>query len=78
LKYLKDKVSLSTLTVVFYEKTSSSFGFNSKFTQAIHNGWKNILWFFIALTNLWAFLFIGLIAIVVIKWVKKRNKKKNE
>ncbi|MDR2691715.1 MAG: DUF4349 domain-containing protein [Dysgonamonadaceae bacterium] len=31
LKYLKDKVSYSTLNVVFYERTSSPFGFNSKF-----------------------------------------------
>ncbi|MDR2844174.1 MAG: DUF4349 domain-containing protein [Candidatus Symbiothrix sp.] len=63
MQFLKNRISLSTLTVVFYEKASGSFGFNSKFTQALHDGWTNILWFFIALANLWAFLLIGIISI---------------
>jgi len=52
LKYLKDKTSFSTLTVAFYERTSSSFGFISKLGQVIQNGWINLLWFFVALANL--------------------------
>lgn len=74
LKYLKDKVSFSTLTVVFYERTSSSFGFNSKFGQAIQNGWTNLLWFFVVLTNLWTFVLIGLVGFVI---YRRLNKKKN-
>lgn len=77
LKYLKDKVSFSTLTVVFYEKTSSSFGFNSKFGKAIQNGWTNLLWFFVALTNLWPFLLIGLAIIIIYRRLNVRNRKKN-
>lgn len=77
LKYLKDKVSYSTLTVVFYEKTTSSFGFNSKFGQSLKNGWTNLLWFFVALANLWPFVLIGLAVILIYKRLNDRNKKKN-
>ncbi|MBP7238826.1 MAG: DUF4349 domain-containing protein [Saprospiraceae bacterium] len=77
LKYLQDKVSFSTLTVVFYEKTSSSFGFNSKFGEAFHNGWTNLLLFFVAMANLWPFILIVLTIILLYKLQSKRNKQKN-
>ncbi len=77
LKYLQDKVSFSTLTVVFYEKTSSSFGFNSKFGEAFHNGWTNLLLFFVAVANLWPFILIVLTIIFLYKLQSKRNKQKN-
>ena len=77
LNYLKDKVAFSTLTVVFYEKTSSAFGFNSKMGQAIQNGWTNLLWFFVTLTNLWPFILIGLIIVFIYRRYKNRNKKKD-
>jgi hypothetical protein len=75
LKYLKDRVTFSTLTVIFYENTSvnDSFGFSSKFINAIHDGWINILWFLITLTQIWPFLLIGVMVIVVIKRVKKKR-----
>jgi hypothetical protein len=74
LNYLKDRVSLSTLTVVFYEKLTSSFGFTSKFGQAIQDGWTNLLWFFIGLANFWPFIVIGLVVIIVYR-LKSRKKK---
>ena len=77
LRYLSDKVSFSTLTVVFYEKTTSSFGFNSKIGQAVQNGWANLLWFFVALANLWTFILIGVVAFIIYRQLRKRNKKKN-
>lgn len=75
LKYLKDKVSYSTLVVVFYEKTGSPFTFNSEMGEALHTGWTNLLWFFVALTKLWPFIIIGLIIIIVYR--RKRNKSEN-
>jgi hypothetical protein len=75
LRYLKSKVAYSTLTVVFYEKTASSFGFWHKFVHAIQNGWTNVLWFFIGLTHLWPFLLIGVIIIIVVRRVKRSGKK---
>lgn len=73
-KYLNDRISYSTLTVVFYENTSSGFGFISKFVQGIKNGWKNVLWVIIGLINLWPFLIL-LATIVFIIMRKRRNKK---
>jgi hypothetical protein len=78
LKYLKDRVSFSTLTIVFYEKTNDSFGFTSEFIQAIHDGWTNLLWFFIGLTNVWPLLLVVIIiATIIVKRLRKRNKKKS-
>jgi len=81
LRYLKDKVSYSTLTVIFYERTetpsSYSFGFGEKFISAIYNGWIGILWFIIGLTSLWPFIIIVIAAIFIIKRIRK-NRKKNK
>lgn len=77
LKYMKDKISFSTLTVTFYEKTSSAFGFKSKFGLAIKNGWSNLLWFLIGLTNLWPFFLIGLTVFLIIIQYNKIKIKKN-
>lgn len=73
-KYLNDRISYSTLTIIFYEQTNSSFGFSSKFGQALINGWDNVLWVLIGLVNLWPFLII-LVLVFIILLRKKKNKK---
>jgi hypothetical protein len=73
-KYLNDRISYSTLTVVFYEKNRSDFGFSSKLGQGIKNGWENVLWVIIGLINLWPFLIL-LVTVVFIILRKRRNKK---
>ncbi len=73
-KYLNDRISYSTLTIVFYERTNSSFGFSSKFSQALKNGWDNVLWVLIGLVNLWPFLII-LATVFIVLLRKRRNKK---
>jgi hypothetical protein len=78
LKYLKDQVALSSLTVTFYQKTYSSFGFGSKFGQALKYGWKNLMWFFIGLTTIWPFILIiaaGLYAGFRINRMHKQKRK---
>jgi hypothetical protein len=75
LKYLKDKVSSSTLTATFYETSQGNFGFGSKMGKAIKNGWTNLLWFFLGLANLWPFLILGLVAIFVYKLISRSNTK---
>lgn len=74
LRYLKDKISLSSLTVTYYQRTNSAFGFSSKFGQAIKNGWNNLLGFCIGLTNLWAFILIGIFGVYV--YMRKKSKRK--
>ena len=72
MKYLKDRVSMSTLTVVFYENISTSFGFGSKFIQGLENGWTGLLWVLIALINLWPFLLTGLIIFLLVRRFNKQ------
>jgi vacuolar-type H+-ATPase subunit I/STV1 len=78
LKYLKDQISLSTLTVEYYELTSSTLNFSSKIGEAIAMGWKLLLGFLIGLVHLWPFvLIIGIIIFLAIRFNKKRKKSNN-
>lgn len=74
MKYLKDRISFSTLTVTYYQKTNSTFRFTSKLGQALKSGWDGFLWFLIGLTHLWTFIVIGLVAVYLI--IRQRRKKK--
>ncbi|MDO9510593.1 MAG: DUF4349 domain-containing protein [Bacteroidales bacterium] len=76
MKYLKDRISFSTLTATYYQKTTSAFRFTTKFGQAIKGGWDGFLWFLIGLTHLWTFILIGLVTVYLIIR-RRRNKKKN-
>lgn len=58
LRYLQDRVGLSSLTIEFYELTTSSFGFLSKLGRAFVTGWNWLLAFVIGLIHLWPFLII--------------------
>ena len=79
LRYLKDKVAFSTLTVEFYEQTESapeSFGFGGKISDALYDGWIGALWFFIGITNAWPFILMIIVAIYVIRYFRKKRKSK--
>lgn len=76
LKYLTDHVAYSTLTVVFYQKPNTDFGFGSKIGQALGNGWTYLLWFLLGLVNMWPFLLIAVTIIVIIKRIRKKRKEK--
>lgn len=76
LKYLKDKVSYSTLSIQFYEKESISFGFLSKVGNALKNGWSHLLWFLIGLVNLWAFVLVAIMIVVVVRRYRKKKRGK--
>ncbi len=60
LNYLNDRISLSTLTMTFYENIPNESAFGQKFKVGFRNGWDNLIWFFVALVNAWPFLIIGL------------------
>lgn len=76
LRYLKDKISLSSLTVTYYQKTHSAFGFSSKLGQGIKNGWNNLLWFFVGLINIWPFVLLIVLGIYLIMRHERRKKAK--
>lgn len=74
LNYLKDRVSFSTLTVSYYQVIRSDFGFWSKFTDSIGNGWENLLSFVIGVMNLWPFaLLIAASAVLYLRYKKRRK-----
>lgn len=73
LNYLKNRVALSSLTITYYEKVSSPFGFLSKFFQAFKNGWNYLLWFIIILTSLWPFILIVVIILFMVNTTRKKN-----
>ena len=70
-----DRISYSTLTVTYYEKTSALYGFPSKFGGAIKNGWDFLLMFIVAVTNLWAFILLGIVAYLLARWLANKKKK---
>ena len=72
LRYLKSQVAFSTLTIVYYERGTSSFGFFTKFTEAFANGWIYLQAFLIALVSLWPFLVLGAAGYVLLRRFRKR------
>ncbi len=79
LKYLNNKVSLSTINLSFYEitkeiKTKSNSFFN-RFGKAIKGGFNNLGEFIIGIIYIWPFVIVMLIlAYFIRKWFKKRHK----
>jgi hypothetical protein len=74
LKYLQDRVSFSTLTMTFYEKIPNETEFGQKFKNGLRNGWDNMIWFFVLLTNIWSFIIIGLGLLIGIRYYIKKKK----
>ncbi|MBM3423264.1 MAG: DUF4349 domain-containing protein [Chlorobi bacterium] len=56
LKYLRNRIGLSTLTVTFYQLKPEMQGFASRFGVAFSEGWNNFLSFLLGLISLWPFL----------------------
>ena len=74
MKYLKDKIAFSTLIVTYYQKTTSKFGFASKFIDGLKNGWDVFLWFIIGLSHLWVFIFAIIVTIFLVRLGRKKKK----
>ena len=73
LKYLQSKVSFSTLTMIFYESLPNQTKFGQEFKEGFRNGWDNLIWFFVVLSNIWPFILLGIALIVGIKIYKKKK-----
>lgn len=80
LKYLNNKVSMSTFTIQFYKteiatRTSSSFG--AKMVNSLKSGWNGIASFFLGLLRVWPFLILVVLMMYILRrWFKKRKKNK--
>ncbi|WP_179344593.1 DUF4349 domain-containing protein [Winogradskyella ursingii] len=79
LKYLQNKVSLSTITIEFYKRTTETGvtkSYGSKMWNAIVSGFDGLSVFFLGILYIWPFIIIIIIAFFLIrKWIAKRNKK---
>jgi Domain of unknown function (DUF4349) len=73
LKFLRDQVSLSTLTVRMYESTGVDFGFGSKLVKGFRGGWDGLLSFVVVIAYLWPLA----ILLGMVYWIYQRmNRKK--
>lgn len=79
LKYIKNRVSMSTITLEIYktvaEKSGATVSFGSKFVNAIKSGFNGISSFFIWLIGIWPFI---IILVAIIYFARKRFKKKTQ
>jgi hypothetical protein len=79
LKYLNDRISMSTLNLSFYETTSAPVGFFGEIGKSFAEGWKGFLFFILGIIRIWpmAILALGLIYFII-KRRRNRLKSKNE
>ena len=78
LKYLENKVSLSSINIEFYKTNSESKvtkSYGSKMWNAIVSGFDGLSSFFLGILYIWPFIIILIIVFYLIKrWIKKRKK----
>lgn len=76
LKYLKNQVAYSTLTITFYEEATVTTEFGQQFSNGLRNGWNNLIWVLVGIINIWPFVFLAVG--IIIGWrVWKRKKQQN-
>jgi hypothetical protein len=79
LKYLKDRVNFSSLTVNFYYRTASLEILSiSKLKTAFITGWNNFLAVLIAALKLWPFIIIIGVIVYFIRRARIRRKKRKQ
>ena len=73
LKYLKDKVTMSTLNLTFYETIAAPVGFFGEIGKSFVDGWKGFLYFILGIITVWPIIIvIMLIVVFVIRRRKNR------
>ena len=78
LRYLSKQVSYSTLTVTYYEKSTSQTGFFYKLGESFQSGWNILLKVILVIVNLWAIILFFVAVWLIIYRLKKRNKHKKQ
>jgi hypothetical protein len=71
LKYLKDRVSMSTLNLTFYETTSAPVGFFGEIGKSFISGWKGFLYFILGIISIWP---VTIVILVIVIWIIKRRR----
>lgn len=73
MKFLNNQVAFSTLSISMYQVLPDENKFTGKFGRAFHNGWNNLIWFFVLLANIWPFLLIGLGVLTGVLYFSRRK-----
>lgn len=73
LKYLRNQVAYSTITLDYYQVIETPFGFGPRMASSFSIGWENLLSFLIGISSLWPVVIFISIGIWLIKrwWSKK-------
>lgn len=77
LRYLKNRIGLSTLNIDYYQKiegkvkTEDSFG--TKFKDGLYKGWKGLEYLVIGLAHLWTIIALIILGYFIYKVVRKRR-----
>jgi hypothetical protein len=74
LKYLENRIGLSTLTISFYQIKPEVQGFSSRIGLAFSEGWNSFLSFLLGAISLWPFLLAGAAIIAVVRFLWKLRK----
>ena len=74
LKYLKDKVNMSTLHLTFYETTSAPVGFFGEIGKSFVSGWKGFLYFILGIVSAWPIVFV--VSGFLFWFIRRRRNKK--
>ena len=80
--YLSKQVSFSTIQLDFYEtvpyvyESGDRQGFGDKLLKALDSGWQGFLYFLIGITTLWPFLILLAGIIYLIRFLRRRIKKR--
>lgn len=77
LRYLESQVGYSTLTVTYYEASSTAgFNFGERIRDAFSNGGTGVLWFMIGMVQLWPLWITGLAVWYMIRSLIRRKRRK--
>lgn len=79
LKYLQNRVSVSTINLEFYKYTAESgvtVSYGQKIKNALQGGWNGVSVFFLGLLYLWPLFIVVIIVLLVVRWLVRRSKKK--
>jgi hypothetical protein len=81
LRYMKNQVSLSTVTITFYKnvpvETGTTVSYGSKMGNAIASGFNGLSSFFLGLLYIWPFILIFVIAFIIFRKKFKRKQNNN-
>jgi hypothetical protein len=74
LKYLQNRIGLSTLTMTFYQLKPEMQGFASRLGVAFSEGWNSFLSFLLGLVSLWPFVLAAAALIAGIGFLRGKRK----